>query len=182
MGVSQPNICDMGIEKKSLHILPDMLSPGVRLVFCGTAAGPVSAALGHYYAHPQNKFWRTLHEIGLTPRLLAPAEYALLAQWGIGLTDIAKFHSGLDRDLPTPSLGRAACADLEKRITVCAPDILAFTSLTAGRKFLGAAATLGSQPEKIGGAAIWVLPSPSPLAQWNWDIAWWKKLATRLAS
>ena len=78
------------------HILPDLLRPGLRLVFCGTAAGSVSAMRGHYYAHPQNRFWGILHEVGLTPRLLAPAEYPLLLDWGVGLTDLAKYVSGMD--------------------------------------------------------------------------------------
>ena len=71
-------------------VLPDLLRPGLRIVFCGTAAGTVSAARGAYYAHPQNRFWSALHAAGLTPRQLRPEEFGLLPQWGLGLTDIAK--------------------------------------------------------------------------------------------
>jgi TDG/mug DNA glycosylase family protein len=159
-------------------VLPDLLRPGLKIVFCGTAAGPMSAARGHYYAHPQNKFWKTLHETGLTPRLLAPAEFGQLHQWDIGLTDIAKYVSGLDRDLPRASLGSAACAELRTRIIACQPSILAFTSLNAGRRFLGSKAVLGAQKDTIGRSAIWILPSPSPLAGWNWDPSWWRELAS----
>ena len=81
-------------------VLPDVLRPGLKVVFCGTAAGTVSAARGWYYAHPQNKFWRALHAIGLTPRLLPPAEFAELPRYGVGLTDIAKHVSGMDKELP----------------------------------------------------------------------------------
>jgi TDG/mug DNA glycosylase family protein len=56
-------------------ILPDMLARGLKVVFCGTAAGRVSAATQSYYAHPQNQFWRTLAAVGLTPRQLRPGEY-----------------------------------------------------------------------------------------------------------
>jgi TDG/mug DNA glycosylase family protein len=139
----------------------------------------MSAARGHYYAHPQNKFWKTLYISGLTPRLLAPAEFPALWQWGIGLTDIAKYVSGLDKDLPAASLGRAACAQLRARIEACRPGLLAFTSLNAGRRFLGNKAALGRQPEKIGTTEIWVLPSPSPAAHWHWDQSQWNKLAQR---
>ena len=79
-------------------------------MFCGTAAGTESARRRCYYAHPQNKFWRALHEVGLTDRLLDCSEFALLPQFGIGLTDIAKTASGMDKDLPADALGRAACA------------------------------------------------------------------------
>ena len=79
------------------HVLPDVLAPGLRLVFCGTAAGKELARRAAYYAHPQNRFWRALFEAGLTPRLLRPEEYAEALQWGIGLTDLAKHASGMDR-------------------------------------------------------------------------------------
>ena len=74
------------------------------IVFCGTAAGSVSAARGAYYAHPQNKFWRILYDVRLTPRLLRPEEYLELPRWGLGLTDIAKNVSGMDRELPRGAL------------------------------------------------------------------------------
>jgi double-stranded uracil-DNA glycosylase len=58
-------------------VLPDLLAPGLRIVFCGTAAGTISAARGAYYAHPQNRFWSVLETNGLTPRLLKPEEFGL---------------------------------------------------------------------------------------------------------
>ena len=85
---------------------PTCSQPGLKIVFCGTAAGNVSAARGAYYAHPQNRFWSALHAIGLTPRQLRPDEYPELAQWGLGLTDIAKHVSGMDRELPPGAFGR----------------------------------------------------------------------------
>ena len=97
-------------------ILPDVLAPGLKLVFCGTAAGAVSAARGCYYAHPHNKFWRALFDVGLTPRLLHCSEFALLPSLGLGLTDIAKSVSGMDKQLPRDALGRAACAAMAERI------------------------------------------------------------------
>jgi G:T/U-mismatch repair DNA glycosylase len=98
-------------------------------VFCGTAPGTVSAQRKQYYAHPQNKFWRALHDVGLTPRLLQPSEYETLLTYRIGLTDIAKHVSGMDNQLPRGSLGKEAIADLRARIEKYKPRILAFTSL-----------------------------------------------------
>jgi TDG/mug DNA glycosylase family protein len=159
-------------------ILPDLLQPSLRVVFCGTAAGTVSARRGHYYAHPQNKFWTTLHAIGLTPRRLDPSEFSLLSQWGVGLTDIAKTVSGMDKELPPGSLGRLACDALHARILQHQPIILAFTSLTAGRRYLRRQADFGEQKETIGATKIWLLPSPSPAANWNWreHERWWRAL------
>ncbi len=164
------------------HVLPDVLAPGLRIVFCGTAAGTESARRQAYYAHPQNRFWRALAEAGLTPRLLAPAEYRLMPSFGLGLTDLAKRASGMDRELPAGALGRAAQAELREKIEAHGPGVLAFTSLTAGRRFLSRAdAGFGPQPERIGATAIWVLPSPSPTAGWNFDIAPWRALAAAAA-
>jgi TDG/mug DNA glycosylase family protein len=161
----------------STAILPDLLRPGLNLVFCGTAAGTVSALRGHYYAHPQNKFWRTLHAVGLTPALIAPKDYPTLLDHGIGLTDLAKHVSGMDSQLPPGSLRREAVADLRGRIERCAPAILAFTSLTGGRKFAGPRAAFGPHAEMIGPTRVWILPSPSPAAHWNWNEEVWRALA-----
>jgi double-stranded uracil-DNA glycosylase len=150
-------------------VLPDLLEPGLKLVFCGTAAGRLSAERGQYYAHPQNKFWRILHATGLTPRLFAPAEFPELSRLGIGLTDIAKHTSGMDSQLPQGSLGKDAIAALRYRIEKARPHILAFTSLTGGCKFLGGKPAFGAQAATIGSTRLWVLPSPSPAAHWNWE-------------
>jgi TDG/mug DNA glycosylase family protein len=157
--------------------LPERLKPGLDLVFCGTAAGRQSALTRTYYAHAQNKFWRTLHKVGLTRRLFAPDEYEQLDSLGIGLTDIAKFAYGMDHQLPRHSLGPKAARALIQRVEKIRPRFLAFTSLNAGRKVMGAKAVAGEQPEKIGVTRVWILPSPSPLADNHWDIGPWKTLA-----
>lgn len=159
------------------HVLPERLKPGLDLVFCGTAAGRQSALTQTYYAHPQNKFWSTLQAVGLTPRLYAPREYELLWDLRIGLTDIAKFASGMDHQLPRHALGKGAAKALRDRIAAIAPRHLAFTSLNAGRKVLGPKAVAGEQPERLGETRVWVLPSPSPLAANHWDIEPWRDLA-----
>jgi TDG/mug DNA glycosylase family protein len=161
----------------TVHVLPDVVATGLRIVFCGTAAGRVSAARGAYYAHPQNKFWRVLHAVGLTPRLVRPEDYFELPQWGLGLTDIAKHVSGMDRELPAGALGDEACAALTAKILAVQPRLLAFTSLTGGRRWLGRAAGFGESGARIGATRVWLLPSPSPTAGWNFDETWWRRLA-----
>jgi TDG/mug DNA glycosylase family protein len=166
---------------KPQHVLPERLKLGLKLVFCGTAAGRMSALSQTYYAHPQNKFWKTLHAVGLTPRLFAPAEYEELWKLGIGLTDIAKFSYGMDHQLPKGSLGVAAAEDLRRRILAIAPAHLAFTSLAAGRAVMGKGAVAGLQPACLGKTQVWILPSPSPLADNHWDIAPWRALGRAVA-
>jgi TDG/mug DNA glycosylase family protein len=166
---------------KRVPILPDRLRPGLRLVFCGTAAGKQSALQKAYYANRQNKFWRTLHQVGLTPRQFEPHEFPLLWELGIGLTDIAKYHFGMDHQLPQGSLGAEAVKALKARIARAAPHHLAFTSLNAGRSVLGKNAAAGEQAEGWGETRIWVLPSPSPLAANHWDIGPWRALGRAVA-
>jgi len=155
-------------------ILPDLLQPGLQLVFCGTAAGRRSAQAGAYYAHPGNMFWRTLHAVQLTPRLFAPAEYPQLPALGIGLTDLAKHHVGNDDELPRDAFDVEA---LRRRIARHAPRVLAFTSKAAARAALGRPAGYGLQQECIGATQLFVLPSPSGQARGHWDQAPWQALA-----
>jgi double-stranded uracil-DNA glycosylase len=165
----------MSVAKE--FVLPDRLRPGLKLVFCGTAAGRQSALQKAYYAHGQNRFWRTLHEVGLTPSLFAPHDYEKLWNLGIGLTDIAKHAYGMDHQLPEGALGEQAVAALKARIKKAKPSILAFTSLNGGRKVMGPRAAAGEQPEMLGDTRIFILPSPSPLAANHWDIGPWRNLA-----
>lgn len=166
----------------SAPVLPDVLTTGLRVVFCGTAAGAYSAQVGAYYAHPRNKFWRTLAAVGLTPRQLAPREFALLPQFGIGLTDVAKFTSGADADLRPADF---APAELRRKVEQYAPRVLAFTSKNAARAGCGLPAAqmipYGPQAAKIGAATIFVLPSPSGAASGYWDLQPWQALADWLA-
>ncbi|HET7085308.1 MAG TPA: mismatch-specific DNA-glycosylase [Rhizomicrobium sp.] len=159
------------------HVLPDRLRPGLKLVFCGTAAGRQSALQQAYYAHGQNRFWRTLHQVGLTPHLFQPRDYEKLWELGIGLTDIAKHVYGMDHQLPRNALGQEAVKALKARIRKARPAILAFTSLNGGRKVMGPDAVAGEQPEILGETRVFILPSPSPLAANHWDIAPWRALA-----
>jgi TDG/mug DNA glycosylase family protein len=156
------------------HILPDLLQPGLALVFCGTAAGRRSAAERAYYAHPGNLFWRALFEAGLTPHLLMPAEFPQLPRYGIGLTDLAKRHSGNDDELPRDAFDAPA---LFAKIERHAPRLLAFTSKNAARGALGQAVGYGLLDQAIGSTRLFVLPSPSGQARGHWDLAPWLALS-----
>jgi len=165
-------------SRADAHILPDVLQPGLALVFCGTAAGKRSAQEGAYYAHPGNLFWRALAEVGLTPRRFAPHEFPQLPALGIGFTDLAKFHSGNDSELPRDAFDVAA---LRAKIERHAPRWLAFTSKHGARAALGRAIEAwGEQPERIGDTRVFVLPSPSGQARGHWSIEPWRELASRV--
>ncbi len=155
-------------------VLPDILPPGLRLVFCGTAAGTASAKARAYYAGPGNSFWATLHATRLTPELLAPAEFGRLPEFGIGLTDICKVRHGSDEEVGTVEFD---VAGLERKIATAEPANLAFNGKNAARGALEQDVAYGPQPERIGGAALWVLPSTSGAARRFWKIEPWQELA-----
>ena len=158
-------------------VLPDVIEHGVTTLLCGSAAGAVSARLGLPYAGPGNKFWPTLAEAGLTPRLLAPAEFRELPRHGLGLTDINKTEWGADSDLT----GAGDDADaLRAKIEAYRPAILAFTAKRPAQVFLGAGRVeYGLQDRRLGETEIHVLPSPSGLAIRWWDPSHWHALGAR---
>jgi TDG/mug DNA glycosylase family protein len=147
------------------------------VVFCGTAAGRRSAEVGAYYAGRGNKFWRTLFAVGLTPRLLEPAEFPLLPQYGIGLTDIAKTYSGADKGLRRAHFDRAS---LRQKIEHFTPCTFAFNGKKSAREFYGVAVAYGQQPDMIGATTVFVLPSTSGAASGFWDVSHWQALAVFL--
>jgi TDG/mug DNA glycosylase family protein len=158
-------------------VLPDVLRPGLRVVFCGTAAGTASAKHAAYYAGPGNKFWRTLYEIDLTPLQIRPREFASVLDHGIGLTDLCKVRSGSDLEV-----GRDAfdVAGLAARVRSNTPGLLAFNGVRAGREALGTVNDYGRQSKGFAGVETWVLPSTSGAANRWWDAVWWRELAQRI--
>jgi TDG/mug DNA glycosylase family protein len=156
-------------------MLPDLLAPDLKLLFCGTAASQRSAARGHYYAGPGNRFWSLLAETGLTSRRFTPEDDGLLPALGIGLTDLAKGVSGMDRDIPVHAY---APARLRALIAELRPKRLAFTSLTAAKIALGHRFAAGRtvHPD-VANLPVWVLPSPSGAARGSFSSQPWYDLA-----
>ena len=112
-------------------VLPDVLGSGLSIVFCGSAAGAASAQAGAYYAGPGNRFWPTLYRVGLTLRILAPAEFHTVRRYGIGLTDLCKTELGADSGLSGEADDTAALA---AKIARYRPAVLAFNGKRAARR------------------------------------------------
>ena len=157
--------------------LPDMLRKNLRLVFVGTAASTHSAAVGHYYAHPGNRFWRAIHEAGITPRRYQPSEFRALLPLGIGFTDLNKSESGMDHQLSSGAIDVAA---VRRKIENFRPRAIAFTSKKAAGLFYNkptSAIAFGRQPLLPEHCEVFVLTSPSGAASGNWSLAPWRELA-----
>ena len=162
------------------HVLPDVLCRGLRLVFCGTAAGEMSASRGAYYAGPGNAFWTTLHAVGFTPIRLVPDQFRVLTEYGLGLTDIAKRRSGNDAVLRTTDFDVDGFRDKLKKYT---PQAIAFNGKRAASVFFNcdtSSLAFGLQAG-TSGPAVWVLPSTSGSARAFWDIEHWKALAASVS-
>jgi double-stranded uracil-DNA glycosylase len=165
------------LPRTDLYRLPDQLRPNLRLVFVGTAASTRSAELRHYYAHPGNRFWRAIHEAGITPRRYQPSEFAALLDLGIGFTDLSKSGAGMDHQIEAASID---VPGFKAKMEKYQPRTIAFTSKKAASLFYGRSSSVispgrqqadGSLPE------IFVLPSPSGAASGHWTLEPWRELA-----
>jgi TDG/mug DNA glycosylase family protein len=143
--------------------IPDVIAPGLRVLFCGINPSLYSAATGRHFARPGNRFWKTLHAAGFTPRLLAPAEQRALLAHGLGVTNLVARATAQASELSLAELvaGRRRLAAKLRRLR---PSVVAVLGVEAYRRaFAQPRAALGRQPEPFAGAALWVLPNPSGL-------------------
>jgi TDG/mug DNA glycosylase family protein len=133
------------------------------VLFCGINPGLYSAATGFHFARPGNRFWPALHVAGFTPRLFHPSESERLLALGYGLTNLVNRGTAAADELSTAELIRGG-RTLAAKVRRFRPRAVAFVGLGAYRSAFGRPrATLGPQPERLAGAEVWVLPSPSGL-------------------
>ena len=143
--------------------IPDVIGPGLRVLFCGINPGLYSGAVGHHFARPGNRFWRVLHTAGFTERVLSPFEDASLLDLGLGITNLCPRTTARAEELTGTELAAGAAA-LARKVRRFRPRIVAVLGVGAYRAaFARPRATLGLQPETIAGVPLWVLPNPSGL-------------------
>ncbi|MGY1823089.1 G/U mismatch-specific DNA glycosylase [Geodermatophilus sp. SYSU D00079] len=143
--------------------LPDVVADDLDVLFCGINPSLVSAARGHHFARPGNRFWPALHLAGLTPRRLAPEEDRELLRHGLGVTNLVDRPTRTAAELGPDEL-RAGAAALAELVSRHRPRVLAVLGITAWRQAFGRPrAVAGRQEERLGGAVTWVVPNPSGL-------------------
>jgi len=141
--------------------LRDVIDPDLSVLFCGINPGLYSAAVGHHFARPSNRFWRALHAAGFTARVLAPEENRLLLESGCGLTDIVARATAGAEDL-SPAELVAGRVRLEQKVRKYNPRWVAILGIGAYRTAFGRPrAVLGPQPDGLADSQVWVLPNPS---------------------
>ncbi len=143
--------------------IPDIIAPDLRVLFCGINPSLYSAAVGHHFARPGNRFWRSLHTAGFTERLLSPFEDGDLLQFGYGLTNIVDRATARADELDAQELVTGQ-QQLAAKVQHYRPRFLAVLGISAYRTaFNRPKAIMGKQDESLDSAIIWVLPNPSGL-------------------
>ncbi|MDQ3786503.1 MAG: G/U mismatch-specific DNA glycosylase [Actinomycetota bacterium] len=143
--------------------IPDVIAPGLSVLFCGINPGLYSAATGYHFARPGNRFWPALHRSGFTPRLLDPSEQDELLEYGLGITNIVARATARADELERDEL-RAGARRLTGLAERYEPKWVAVVGISAYRTaFARPKAVVGPQDEVIGSARLWVLPNPSGL-------------------
>ena len=148
--------------------VPDLVSPGLRVLLCGINPSLESGYRGLHFATPGNRLWPTLHAAGWTPRRLDPAETAELLAAGIGITNLVARATARADELTDDEI-RAGLPRLAALAERWQPAWVAFCGMSAYRVATGRRkAVVGRQPELLGGRPVWLLPNPSGLnASWQ---------------
>jgi len=143
--------------------LPDVIAANLRVLFCGINPGLYTAAVGHHFARPGNRFWPALHKSGFTDRLLSPFAERELLESGIGISNVVPHATASAAEL-TPADFIAGGRALAAKVKRYHPQVVAILGVGAYRHaFAKPKAQIGEQAERIHDARVWVLPNPSGL-------------------
>lgn len=141
----------------------DVIGPDLDVLFCGINPGLYTAATGHHFARPGNRFWPALHDAGFTPRRLHPSEQRELLDLGCGVTNMVARATATADELDDDEL-RAGGRRLARKVRRYQPKVVAIVGLGAYRvAFNRPRAKLGLQEDTMAGASVWVLPNTSGL-------------------
>ncbi|MER6620153.1 G/U mismatch-specific DNA glycosylase [Streptomyces sp. NPDC000931] len=156
------------LEAARDRLVPDVVADGLRVLFCGINPGLMTAATGHHFARPGNRFWPALHRSGFTPRLLLPSEQRELLSYGLGITNVVARTTARADELSAEEY-REGGRLLALKVARLRPRWLAVLGVTAYRAaFDDRKARVGPQERTIGDSRVWVLPNPSGLnAHWT---------------
>ncbi|MEV7319624.1 G/U mismatch-specific DNA glycosylase [Streptomyces sp. NPDC093970] len=156
------------LEAARDRLVPDVIADGLDVLFCGINPGLMTAATGHHFARPGNRFWPVLHLSGFTPRLLKPAEQGELPSYGLGITNVVARATARADELTAAEYTEGGRL-LTAKVARTRPRWLAVVGVTAYRAAFGdRTARVGPQQRLIGDTRVWVLPNPSGLnAHWT---------------
>lgn len=160
---TMPNPTRTELQAAVASTVPDVIAPGLTVLFVGINPGLYSAAVGHHFARPGNRFWPALYEAGFTPRLLRPDEDDGLPAWGLGITNLVPRTTAAAAELSAAEL-RQGMAELEDKVARYSPLWTAFVGIGAYATASGLrGVSLGPQEERMAASRVWVLPNTSGL-------------------
>lgn len=143
--------------------MPDVIAPNLRVLFVGINPGLYTAAIGHHFGRPGNRFWPVLHAAGFTPRLFSPYEEQELLALGLGISNVVARATATADELTGDEM-RAGGSILTEKVLRFTPRWVALLGVGAYRQaFARLKAAIGPQAEELGDARLWVLPNPSGL-------------------
>lgn len=143
--------------------VPDLIAPGLRVLFCGINPSLYTVVVGHHFARPGNRFWPALYAAGITPRRFTPEDEPALLQLGYGITNVVARATATAVELAPAEYAEGGRL-LEAKIRRYRPRVLAVLGVGAYRTaFRRPRASVGEQPETIADTTLWVLPNPSGL-------------------
>jgi double-stranded uracil-DNA glycosylase len=143
--------------------VPDVIGHDLRVLFCGINPGLYTAAVGHHFARPGNRFWPALHRSGFTDRLLSAFEERELLRLGLGVTNVVAHATAAASELTKEDIVQGGRV-LKIKVRRYRPRVIAILGVGAYRQaFAQPKAVIGEQAERIGDTRVWVLPNPSGL-------------------
>jgi double-stranded uracil-DNA glycosylase len=159
----KPRPTKADLEAAAGKTTPEVIAPGLKVLFVGINPGLYTAAVGHNFARPGNRFWPALYAAGITPRLFDPSEERELLPLGYGITNIVPRATARADELTREEMQQGGQA-LVHKIQRYQPALVVFLGVGAYRTaFNRPKARLGPQDELLGGTQVWVLPNPSGL-------------------
>ncbi|MBA2426202.1 MAG: G/U mismatch-specific DNA glycosylase [Actinobacteria bacterium] len=143
--------------------VPDVIAPGLAVLFCGINPGLYSGASGHHFARPGNRFWPALHAAGFTDEVMSPFDEACLLEHRLGITNLVERATARADAISNDELA-AGARRLAHKVERYRPALVALLGISVYRAALGAPPdAVGPQKESIGAARVWLLPNPSGL-------------------
>ncbi len=166
MTTPRPTPADLAAATE--RTIPDVIGPGLDVLFVGINPGLYSGATGFHFARPGNRFWKAIYGAGFTDRVLDPSEQDELPRYGIGITNLVARTTATAAELSPDEL-RAGAPILVEKLERWRPRSVAFLGISTYRvAFESPKATIGRQPTRLADSEVWVLPNPSGLnASWQ---------------
>lgn len=143
--------------------LPDLIAPGLRVLFCGINPGACAAERGHHFLGRGNRFWRVLHLAGFTPHLIDAMDDRSILGYGCGITSAVSRPTVRADELARDEY-QLAKGHLVEKLARFRPAHIAFLGKPAFEAMFDVRESAwGLQGTTIEGAAVWILPNPSGL-------------------